>query len=142
MNYHERWALRYQRLKSFVKKLLITDAHSDPLQLERLNAQLQQEIHDRQLAEATLRESQSLYQAIVEDQIELICRFDVGGILTFVNQAYCRYFQHELADVLGHSFLEILSERSQSESELVCSAILCYLSSHDTSTALYKKLFR
>lgn len=47
---------------------------------------------DRVLAERELRNSEAHYRAIVEDQTELICRFNPDGKLTFVNQAYCRYF--------------------------------------------------
>ncbi len=41
---------------------------------------------------AALQESEARYRAIVEDQTELICRFAPDGTLTFVNDAYCRYF--------------------------------------------------
>jgi PAS domain S-box-containing protein len=47
---------------------------------------------DRVLAEDELRNSEAHYRAIVEDQTELICRFNPDGKLTFVNEAYCRYF--------------------------------------------------
>jgi PAS domain S-box-containing protein len=44
--------------------------------------------------EDKLKKSQARYQAIVEDQTELICRFlpDRHGTFTFVNPAFCRYF--------------------------------------------------
>ncbi|HIK10372.1 MAG TPA: response regulator [Oscillatoriaceae cyanobacterium M33_DOE_052] len=41
---------------------------------------------------AALQESEARYRAIVEDQTELICRFAPDGTITFVNDAYCRYF--------------------------------------------------
>ena len=49
---------------------------------------------DRQVAAQTaaLRVSEARYRAIVEDQTELICRYQPDGTLTFVNEAYCRYF--------------------------------------------------
>src|SRR5262249_20251018 len=39
-----------------------------------------------------LQASEARYRAIVESQTELVCRFTAAGTLTFVNDAYCRYF--------------------------------------------------
>ena len=44
---------------------------------------------ERQAVDA-LQLSESHYRAIVEDQTEFICRFLPGGVLTFVNEAFCR----------------------------------------------------
>jgi PAS domain S-box-containing protein len=43
-------------------------------------------------AEEALRDSEERYHNVIEDQIEFICRFAPNGTLTFVNDAYCRYF--------------------------------------------------
>lgn len=60
-------------------------------------------------AERALQESENRYRAIVEDQEELICRYlPDNGILTFVNGAYCRYFDRSYEDLVGHSFLSRL----------------------------------
>ncbi|MCP4339023.1 MAG: PAS domain S-box protein [Desulfobulbaceae bacterium] len=50
------------------------------------------------------------YQAIVMDQNELICRFDPQGKLTFVNDAYCRYYGVSHIDILGTNFLPNIYE--------------------------------
>ncbi len=55
--------------------------------------------------EGELRQSQARYLAILEDQTELICRSGPDGALTFVNEAYCRYFGKNREDLLGHAFL-------------------------------------
>ena len=39
-----------------------------------------------------LRAAEARYRGVVEDQTELICRFLPDWTLTFVNEAYCRYF--------------------------------------------------
>jgi diguanylate cyclase (GGDEF)-like protein/PAS domain S-box-containing protein len=41
---------------------------------------------------ANLKASEARYRAIVEDQLEMICRFRADGKLTFVNQAYANTF--------------------------------------------------
>jgi PAS domain S-box-containing protein len=63
------------------------------------------DITDRKRAEEKLRESEARYRAVVEDQTELICRFRSDGVLTFVNDAYCRYFEKSRADLLGKTFM-------------------------------------
>jgi len=47
------------------------------------------------LAEQALQKSEKRYHHIVEDQIELICRFLPGGILTFFNEAAAFSIKHE-----------------------------------------------
>ncbi len=49
----------------------------------------------------TLLHSEARYRAIVEDQTELICRFSSSGTLTFVNNAYSRYFGTPANQLLG-----------------------------------------
>jgi len=65
---------------------------------------------DRQNAENAMRQSEARYLAIVEDQTELICRYLPNGKITFVNQAYCRYFGVQPFDLLGKCFMSLLPE--------------------------------
>lgn len=61
--------------------------------------------------ERALRESEIRYRAIVEDQEELICRYlPIDGTLTFVNNAYCRYFDQSYEQLVGKSFLSRLHD--------------------------------
>ena len=61
-----------------------------------------------------LRESEARYRAIVEDQAELICRFVPNGRITFVNEAYCRFFGKTRQELLGQRFLpQIFKEDRQ-----------------------------
>ncbi|WP_013321811.1 EAL domain-containing protein [Gloeothece verrucosa] len=66
-----------------------------------------------QQIEAALRASESRYRGIVEDQSEFICRYRPGGTLTFVNQAYCRYFQKTPAAVLDNTFWDLIYSEDQ-----------------------------
>jgi PAS domain S-box-containing protein len=63
---------------------------------------------ERQELEKTLGESLTRYRAIVEDQSELICRFDPDTTLTFVNEAYCRFLNKRREDLLGSSFMPLI----------------------------------
>ncbi|TKB06363.1 PAS domain S-box protein [Desulforhopalus sp. IMCC35007] len=54
---------------------------------------------------ARLRRLKNRYQAIVMDQNEMICRFDPQGRITFVNDAYCRYFSVSHTDLVGRKFM-------------------------------------
>jgi PAS domain S-box-containing protein len=71
------------------------------------------DISDRKQAEEALRQSEAHYRAIVEDQTELICRFLPNGVLTFVNQAYCRYFDRRLEDILHNGFMPMIPEEDR-----------------------------
>ena len=52
--------------------------------------------------------SEARYRAIVEDQPDLVCRFLPDGTLTFVNAAYCRYFNVRREDVIGRRYHPIV----------------------------------
>ncbi len=77
------------------------------------NVALQAEIDERHKAEQALRESESRYRAVVEDQEELICRFRPDATITFVNQAYCRYFGCTRERLIGRSFMELIPAPDQ-----------------------------
>lgn len=64
-----------------------------------------EDITQRKQALEALRQSQERYRAIVEDQTELICRFKPDSTITFVNDAYCRYFNKSRESLIGHKFL-------------------------------------
>ena len=62
------------------------------------------DIHDQKLAEQAVQESETRYRAIVEGQIEPVCRWKPDFTLTFVNDAYCDLFGKTREELLGHSF--------------------------------------
>jgi PAS domain S-box-containing protein len=70
-------------------------------------------IAQRRLTEEAIRASENRYRAIVEDQSELICRFRTDSTITFVNEAYCRYFAKNRADLEGHSFMPLLPDEDR-----------------------------
>ncbi|WP_052001800.1 sensor histidine kinase [Lyngbya aestuarii] len=88
-------------------------ALKSPTQLEEANQKLQQEIAERLKVEIALRQSEQRYRAIIEDQTELIARFQPDETITFVNKAYCRYFKKPLEEIINHSYQPIIFPEDQ-----------------------------
>ncbi|NLI82102.1 MAG: PAS domain S-box protein [Deltaproteobacteria bacterium] len=63
-----------------------------------------EDVRARLEAEAAIRQSEARYRAIVEAQTELVSRFLADGTLTFVNEAYCRYFGESRSQLIGNRF--------------------------------------
>jgi PAS domain S-box-containing protein len=70
---------------------------------EQQNAQLSQ----------SLLESEQQYRAVVDQQTELVCRYRPDTILTFVNEAYCRFYQKSADELIGQSYLNVLDESAR-----------------------------
>ena len=68
------------------------------------------DVTERRLAEEALRASEARYRAIIEDQTELICRNRLDATITFVNDAYCRYFNRTREELIGNRFLPVIPE--------------------------------
>jgi len=68
---------------------------------------------ERKQSEERLRLNEARYRAVVQDQTELICRFRPDGRLTFVNDAYGRYFNKTREELLGQSFLPLIPAEDQ-----------------------------
>ena len=71
------------------------------------------DITERRLAEEGLRASEERYRTIVEEQTELICRYQPDTTLTFVNEAYCRYFGRAREELIGKSFLPLIPDEAR-----------------------------
>jgi PAS domain S-box-containing protein len=67
----------------------------------------------RAQTESALRESEAFYRSTVEDQTELVCRFKGDGTLTFVNDAYCKYFGKTHDQLVGTRFLPMIPEEDR-----------------------------
>ena len=60
--------------------------------------------------EAELRRQKQLYQRVVEDQAEMICRFTPDGTLTFVNRAYADQFGIPADRLVGTRIFDLTPE--------------------------------
>jgi PAS domain S-box-containing protein len=56
-------------------------------------------------AQRAVSENEKRFRAVVEDQTDLICRFTSDGVLTFVNGAFCRFYEKTRAELLGTNLL-------------------------------------
>jgi PAS domain S-box-containing protein len=65
---------------------------------------------DRWLATMALRQSEQRYRSVVEQQSDLVCRYLPDTTLTFVNDAYCRFFGKPRDELIGHRFIELIPE--------------------------------
>ena len=61
----------------------------------------------RKLAEVKRTQTEARYQAIVQDQTDLICRFFLDGRISFANDAFCRYF--DCGDAVNQDFFAIVT---------------------------------
>jgi PAS domain S-box-containing protein len=64
---------------------------------------------EREVAIRNTGESERRYRGVVEDQTDLICRFTPSGMLTFVNNAYCRFHGRTREELIGSNFLPHLA---------------------------------
>lgn len=71
---------------------------------EKRTSMVVRDITDRLRAEEALRASDKVYREVVEDQTEVICRFDAEGRFLFVNDIYCRYFGKSRQSLIGRKW--------------------------------------
>ena len=74
--------------------------------LERLEAELLER-----------KREEERYRSIIEHQSELICRYLRDGTLTFVNDAYCRFFGMKREELIGSDFKNLVPEEDRKQIE-------------------------
>jgi len=70
-----------------------------------------EDVTESRRTEQALRESEARYRAVVEDQTELICRYRPDFTMTFINEAFCRFFCMRQADLIGRSLIWLMPEQ-------------------------------
>lgn len=74
-------------------------------------------------SEEALQLSVARYNSLAEDQTGLICRFLPGGTLTFVNEAYCRFFDKKHEEILGRSLMPLIIDEDQEKFEKLIASL-------------------
>ena len=71
------------------------------------------DVTERRRAERALRKSEERYHAVIELQTELISRWRPDGTLTFVNDAYCRYYGRPREELIGRKWMDVVAEEDR-----------------------------
>jgi PAS domain S-box-containing protein len=82
----------------------------------------------RRHAEEALRTNEERYRSVVDTQSDLICRFLPDSTLTFVNDAYCRFWGKSRDELVGRKFVELIPEP---ERAVVMQRITCIVNGSD-----------
>jgi PAS domain S-box-containing protein len=81
--------------------------------LKTTESALAREVALAEQRQKALRLSEGRYRDVVETQTEMICRSLPDTTLTFVNDAYCRYFGKSREELMGKKFLDLLPMEEQ-----------------------------
>jgi PAS domain S-box-containing protein len=92
-------------------------------ELTNLTHDINKMLDKLEYSETIIRNEAEKYRAVIEDQTEFICRFDQDGTLTFINEAYYRFFRHKRREMIGRHFLSFVPEEDRSHIDELLSSI-------------------
>ena len=72
--------------------------------------QLYRNVTEETRQKEELRHAAEQFQSVVQDQTELICRYDTDLRITFVNRAYAESFGADGQDLIGRRFLDLIDD--------------------------------
>jgi PAS domain S-box-containing protein len=102
------WRTKSQEIKVSLVSCEIIELDGKPCVLT-----ISKEITELKKTQAALHASRDRYRAIVQDQTELIIRYQPDGTTTFVNEAFCRYFGRSPEELLAHNFYPVIFEEDR-----------------------------
>ncbi len=70
-------------------------------ELRLTNTELARQVHETEMKEEELRQSEERYRAVIEDQVDMIVRTRPDGTVTFANRAFCQRFGMASDDIVG-----------------------------------------
>lgn len=102
---------------------------------ERLINAIGQNITEYKESYNDLKKSEKRYRAVVEAQMELVCRYKPDCTLTFVNDAYCSFMGKSKDNLIGHKILE---EVNKEDGEKLCAFIASVSKDNPTNTQVQR----
>jgi PAS domain S-box-containing protein len=81
--------------------------------LEQRVKELEKEGVKHKKAEKALMESEEKYRLLIENQTDMIVKFDTDGRLIFVSPSYCETFNKSEEDLLGTKFMPLIHEEDR-----------------------------
>jgi diguanylate cyclase (GGDEF)-like protein/PAS domain S-box-containing protein len=70
-----------------------------------------------------LRTGESVYRIMVESNPDLVCRFLPDSTLTYVNEAYARFFEHSPEALVGRPFLDLVPTQARPQVRAMLDAL-------------------
>jgi PAS domain S-box-containing protein len=58
-------------------------------------------------------ESEERYRILVENQTDMVVKFDPDGVLLFVSPSYCETFGKSQDDLIGNRFIPLIHEQDR-----------------------------
>lgn len=120
------WQAEYRQLRTdgtwarvFDRATLLRDSSGTPI---RLIGSLQDVTVQRE-QEWELLQSENRLREIINEQTELVCRYDADGVLIFVNDTYASYFETTPQALVGTSFMDLVPESGRKNAESIMDSL-------------------